>query len=552
MTTVFSKIKKCGLGLSMVLMGGFLVGSVNRCEAQTTVTISPSTVYCTFEGWGTSLAWWANTMGGWSTANRNALLDSIFGTKGIQFNIVRYNIGAGIAPGQNYGTPARMMPCFKANATAPYDWTQDSNQIAILSGAKERAGAQFLSDAFANSPPWWLCVNGSSHGNGCNQVITSANYNAYADYLTEVVKHFRDSLGITFTYLEAFNEPYVCWGPNSGQEGAYLPGSQEVGIVNSVQSYLNSKGLSGTVVTANDMDRSDNTSWWTSYDTAAKAAVKKINVHGYYIFGNGPTTTAAYDLAKANGKKIWQSESDETTPVMLARNVTKTFRWMHPSAWILWQTLDPSSGWGFFSYSATGQTFSPTAKFFAMQQFSRFIRPGYQIISNNLDTTTLAAYDPVSKTAVIVVGNISSSSVNYTFNLSAFLTVAATALTYRTSGSENMAHLPDVAISNKVLSVTVNATSVQTFVIAASSTGILRSVFDNPTPKNPVPSNLGLSLSMHGSVIKIPENAIGMEIYSLQGKKLFQFRFDEAQAQRSFTMPKSVNSSEVYCVKFLE
>jgi hypothetical protein len=187
-----------------------------------------------------------------------------------------------------------------------------------------------------------------------------------------------------------------------------------------------------------------------------------------------------------------------------------------------------------------------------MQQFSRFIRPGYQIISNNLDTTTLAAYDPVSKTAVIVVGNISSSSVNYTFNLSAFLTVAATALTYRTSGSENMAHLPDVAISNKVLSVTVNATSVQTFVIAASSTGILRSVFDNPTPKNPVPSNLGLSLSMHGSVIKIPENAIGMEIYSLQGKKLFQFRFDEAQAQRSFTMPKSVNSSEVYCVKFLE
>ncbi|MGB7568955.1 MAG: hypothetical protein WBM07_13930, partial [Chitinivibrionales bacterium] len=91
MTTVFSKIKTWVFGLSLVLMGELFLGSTSSCNAQTSVTISPSTVYCTFEGWGTSLAWWANTMGGWSTAIRNALLDSIFGTKGIQYNIVRYN-----------------------------------------------------------------------------------------------------------------------------------------------------------------------------------------------------------------------------------------------------------------------------------------------------------------------------------------------------------------------------------------------------------------------------------------------------------------------------
>ncbi len=70
----------------------------------TSILIDPSTQYQTFEGWGTSLSWWANIVGGWSTANRQAVTSLLFSqTNGLGMNIARYNIGAGTNPNQPSG-----------------------------------------------------------------------------------------------------------------------------------------------------------------------------------------------------------------------------------------------------------------------------------------------------------------------------------------------------------------------------------------------------------------------------------------------------------------
>ena len=67
--------------------------------ANVTTTISPSTSYGTWQGWGVSLAWWAAQFG-----QRDDLADIFFTTDsttfngvsvpGLGFNIARYNAGA--------------------------------------------------------------------------------------------------------------------------------------------------------------------------------------------------------------------------------------------------------------------------------------------------------------------------------------------------------------------------------------------------------------------------------------------------------------------------
>ncbi len=43
-----------------------------------TVSITPSQQYQTIQGWGTSMAWWANIIGGWSNNQRTALANALY------------------------------------------------------------------------------------------------------------------------------------------------------------------------------------------------------------------------------------------------------------------------------------------------------------------------------------------------------------------------------------------------------------------------------------------------------------------------------------------
>jgi len=89
---------RLSLGVAAVLLGAGCLAAVgpNAGRAQaastTTVRVYPQVQYQTIQGWGTSLAWWAETTAGWSLANRNALADKLFDpVKGIGLNEVRPN-----------------------------------------------------------------------------------------------------------------------------------------------------------------------------------------------------------------------------------------------------------------------------------------------------------------------------------------------------------------------------------------------------------------------------------------------------------------------------
>jgi hypothetical protein len=59
-----------------------------------TAKVDPGVRYQTFEGWGTSLASFGNTVGGWTGTGKSDVADLLFGSSGRGLNIVRYNVGS--------------------------------------------------------------------------------------------------------------------------------------------------------------------------------------------------------------------------------------------------------------------------------------------------------------------------------------------------------------------------------------------------------------------------------------------------------------------------
>lgn len=73
----------------------------------TTISVSPLNASVMnggkFEGWGTSLCWWANRVG-YSDKLAQLTADLFFGEDGLRLNIMRYNIGGGDDPEHNHIT----------------------------------------------------------------------------------------------------------------------------------------------------------------------------------------------------------------------------------------------------------------------------------------------------------------------------------------------------------------------------------------------------------------------------------------------------------------
>lgn len=69
----------------------------------------------------------------------------------------------------------------------------------------------------------------SGNVNGTSDNLAPANYDAFVDYLTEVVQYYREEMNITFRTVEPFNEPSSTeWQLGNVQEGChYNPLTQD-------------------------------------------------------------------------------------------------------------------------------------------------------------------------------------------------------------------------------------------------------------------------------------------------------------------------------------
>ena len=425
--------------------------------------VDPNLAYVDgFEGWGTSLCWWANVVGGYS--NRSAYADFAFSQ--LKLNIVRYNIGGGENPGINNTMEFRCrMPGFEPSLGV-WDWTADANQRWMLKAAVARGANRVV--AFANSPPWWMTVSGSVTGstNGTSNNLLTNSETAFAVYLATVMSNLTVMDGVHFDLSTPMNEPNSSWWTLGGrQEGCPMSATQQARMVNALKPELAARGLSTAMDASEDTDQQRTINSVNGYTTAAQSNLAIVATHTYGA--NNPA--GVRNLAHVLGKPLWMSEygDGDATGMPMARRIHDDLTGMWCRAWVYWQVVDNAGGWGMLYNPEDGSgnsAYTINRKFYVMGQFSQFIRPGCQLLQVG-DTNSIAAYTPTNHTLVIVSLNDSTNSFNAAFDLSGFGTLPAQAARYRTSPTENLVPLPALALAGNQLVSYLAAQSVTTHVL---------------------------------------------------------------------------------------
>jgi O-glycosyl hydrolase len=441
-------------------------------RADYTAVINPNSFVVTnFQGWGTSLCWWANVIGGYP--NRTNYADLAFNT--LKLNIVRYNIGAGQNPAINYPRQGyrTVMQGFEPT-NGVWNWNADTNQRWVLQQAEAR-GANLV-DAFANSPPWWMCVN--SNVDGANPPTNNLQINCetnFAMYLATVVSNLTVLDGDHFNYLTPMNEPNGSkWNyTNESQEGCDMTPDQQGRMVNDLYAELKTSAPSVGIDAAEDVDPEQSYIDLTGYLSASLGDVALFTTHTYSFTGASNLKGEANSQKKA----LWMAEYGDSdgSGLTMARYIYNGIDVMGARAWCYWQVVDSASGWGFLLNSllaTTNASYTPNytinEKFYVMGQFSEFVRPGCSFVSVN-DTNTLAAWNPTNSTLVLVMVN-NSGAFNVTYNLNDFTSRPWQVSATQTASGKNMAVLPSPLVVNGQFTEAIPASSVTTFVLTTNVT----------------------------------------------------------------------------------
>jgi hypothetical protein len=491
-----------------------------------------------FQGWGTSLAWWANVVGGWQSAGQ--VEDALFGLPDrahpnrLGLNVIRYDVGASpvlwcppAGPASACATtpsrdrtlpvadagrvptcpsfgPGRAVPALAGGPEQAPDLARDRNQVAVLRAALERGPRDsFALEAFANSPPWWLTVSGCPQGNADatdpRDNLAPADYGAYAQYLASILDAFRRR-GIVFDTLDPLNEPENPWGqvnnPYTGQpfctsgcqEGMHfgpeppLRQTPSLGpLLDAVCGRLGADGVETRVSTPDGFNPND-TRALLGLTGPLPNCVTQVNTHMYdFVFPNGVVPygqgISIYDPTGAAGgrqplaataqslsRRLWTSEfgtggapDDVASGLAYSSIIAADLRWLRPAAWVNWQAVEGGGGWGLFeapSFPLEGPV-TMTKRFFALEQYARFIRPGFEILTalDPLDdpvhetaSTTAAVDDLRHPRRVVIVGiNAGTAARHVVYDLASLdlrhVGPEATVTRYRTSASGDATRL---------------------------------------------------------------------------------------------------------------
>ncbi|TGO06035.1 hypothetical protein SERN_0227 [Serinibacter arcticus] len=359
--------------------------------AATTTTITPNPWYASepFEGWGTSLVWFANATGGYPEELREDLYQAVFGDEGLNLNIARYNVGGGNAsdvvdylrPGgavegwwakdadgtagtyggatTSYADRDAVAAAFDPTNPDHYDWDADATQRWWIERLVQDEQITHW-EAFANSAPYFMTESGYVSGGFSstdNQLKPSADAD-FTAYMVAVTEHLEDTYGIDFSTIDPFNEPNTnYWGttltngvPTGGrQEGMHVGPVRQTQVVDALDAELNKPGTTTDAVIA-AMDETNPGTFatnWAAYTQAHRDKVGQMNVHTYGTSGR----LVVRDLAKQADTSLWMSEIEGNwvngwNPLLMenglgiASRINDDLRELEPNAWVLWQPVE--------------------------------------------------------------------------------------------------------------------------------------------------------------------------------------------------------------------
>ncbi|HWG25115.1 glycoside hydrolase [Actinospica sp.] len=471
-----------------------LPGSAAAASSAAVVTAPAQTI----AGFGASGAWWVNDLTNYSSSVQAQVAADLFTTSGIDLSQYRYNIGGG---GTGVSVAARAPQTF-LTSSGGYDWTKDPGGQYFLKAAASDGVPDLI--GFVNSAPEQYTTNSKS----CAGEINTSDDAAYGTYVATVVSHFA-SEGVTLSQISPMNEPDDSFS-GCGQEGMQVPASERAGVIDAVGSALSSAGLSTKIIA----DESSQTTQLLSEaptwlaDSSAPGYTAAIAHHTY----NNPSDSGLEQvgsLGDVNGKPVWASEiccqisggggyGAQYDPTMagalvLTNYIYTDMSYADDAAFQWWTALsselgcDPatsstcatsvnSSGWndGLLYYdpnyaSDGNQAVYTTKRFYALGQYSRFVRPGavrYGVSGSPSGVQTMAFWNSSKGQWDVVATNTNTSATTLSLNLNSGTITSAGA--YQTDSGENLASISAPTVSGSTISASLPAQSVTTYVLGSS------------------------------------------------------------------------------------
>jgi O-glycosyl hydrolase len=401
-----------------------------------------------------SLAWEANDLygGGRQPAQiadpriQDRYLDLLFGDPATRmtlgFTVARYIVGGGDDPSHTHMRPDAELEGYQSGPGASFDWTRDAPQRRMLQEAKKRGAGIF--EAASYSPPYWMTVSGCSSGAKVERQdnLRPEMRESFVDYLAAVVKHFREVEGIRFESLDPFNEPDGNWWKAGGrQEGYTVPRETQNALLPMLANRLKRDGSSTFVSGVDANSVSAALAGAGELSAGALSALGRLNTHDYHTVDHEAQLRQYRALARKLHKPIWMSElgccyanqGDKTEmwgALFMADSIRLDLRDLGAESWVLWQP-----DWNVIAFDPQGGAPRLKKQFYALAQYTRFIRPGFRIVSAGEARNTLAAYSYRSRRLVLVTTNWDAATQN-DLDLTAFGKLPAAATVYRTTAEE--------------------------------------------------------------------------------------------------------------------
>lgn len=474
--------------------------------SQTTITNTPSTKYQVMKGWGVSLCWWANIVGGMPQTS----IDDIANRIAVQANLnfFRFNIGGGDNPTCQWGNHMRKdggnMPGYRPFYANGQGWgvvnvNNDYRQIAVMNKLADLRSpyGDIITEMFSNSPPYFMtktyCTAGEWNG---SENLSPGFEDDFADYLCSVTKTLRTAHpNWNIKYIEPFNEPYSnWWKAGNDQEGCKILHNTQATILWRLWQSQQTYGISDIGLVASDCNtvaesRTNVYDLWANHLNEYNG-LSAIATHTYA--GTWQDKANLYTDVANTGKSVWQTETGPLSWTLpsggqwwwrhydMAYRMIEDIRNLKCQVWCNWQALSIDDGWGLVQQTNWDPndpyktpTFKNTRSFFIYQQIAKFAKVGYTQIGNS-DGTSMTFLKPDNKEVVVVIVNNSANTRAYSVDLTKFQTVSSFE-TYRTSGddasSENAKQLTTSSqtekgiLSANKIAYTAPAWSVTTFVV---------------------------------------------------------------------------------------
>jgi O-glycosyl hydrolase len=488
------------VALSLLGLVSFVVPSLGTAPSPPGAVVSSDSGQ-RIQGFGASGAWWPNDLQHFSPAGQQRVASLLFDPSGLELSQYRYNIGGG---GVGVTTPQKMAPTF-LTSIGTYNWSADPGGTSFLLMAAQHGVSTLV--GFVNSAPAAFTTDHKS----CGGSLVPRSEAAYANYLSTVVAYLHDVDHVTLSYVSPVNEPDTSQ-PTCRQEGMRVPVDQRGALVKAVAHALAKRAPYARVIA----DESSMVAtqllpeapvWLNGPGVASSIAAI---AHHTYDYPTLPILRQVAQLGQQFGKPLWASEiccknrsgfgyqydPTMTSGLWLANTIWADLTQAHDSAFDWWTALSPRLGCnpvadpacvtrvnplgrndGLLYYDPAAATdhneaLYPTKRFWALGNFSRYVRPGAVLhqVSGLPSGTRAVAFQSKSGWAIVVIhdGPAGFPPAPITMRIPTGGHNFAPVTAVRTSDTLNLEPVPLPRYRDGTLTSSVAARSVTTFVLGSS------------------------------------------------------------------------------------